>query len=197
MKYIINDYAFSDNDILTSVKLSDGVTRIMYNVFANCKNLKKIEISKSVSVIDNGAIGYCPALTEISVDTQNTKYKSIDGNLYDINGVNLIQYAIGKTDTQFVAPKSVEKIFEYAFYYCQALESVVIHNNVITIERSAFYLCSNLKRVYFESDMEDWNAIEIGENNFLKSDVYFYSEHEPMESGYYWHYNANGKVTRW
>ena len=76
-----------------------------------CENTR-IEIPSTyegiaVTSIEEGAFLDCIALTSISVDENNTVYKSIDGNLYSKDGKTLVQYAVGKQDKSFVIPDSV------------------------------------------------------------------------------------------
>ncbi|MBR7100346.1 MAG: leucine-rich repeat domain-containing protein, partial [Clostridia bacterium] len=81
------------------------------------------------------------------VDEDNRYYKSIDGNLYTKDGKTLVQYASGKTATQFIIPDSVTSIGEGAFAYCYDLTSVVIPESVTSIEESAFAYCNNLTNI--------------------------------------------------
>lgn len=76
-------------------------------------------------------------ITDINVDTGNTVYKSIDGNLYSYDGTTLIQYALGKTESSFTVPDGVTNIGAGAFYSC-SLSSIILPDGVTTIGKSAF-----------------------------------------------------------
>ena len=91
-----------------------------------------------VTSIGDDAFYDCDSLTSITVDANNSTYKSIDGNLYSKDGKRLIQYAIGKTDISFATPDSVTSIGDWVFYDCDSLTSVTIGNSVTSIGSSAF-----------------------------------------------------------
>jgi hypothetical protein len=98
-------------------------------------------------MVGDYAFAGCVSLMNITVSQDNSVYQSIDGNLYTKDGSILMQYAIGKTATEFVIPTSVTTIERDAFAYCSNLTSVIIPTSVTTIEQYAFAYCSNLTSV--------------------------------------------------
>ena len=143
----IGGSAFSSCSSLTSVVIGDSVLMVGDYAFASCANLTSVEIPSSVILIGDYAFAGCVSLMNITVSQDNSVYQSIDGNLYTKDGSILMQYAIGKTATEFVIPTSVTTIERYAFAYCSNLTSVIIPTSVTTIERYAFAHCSNLTSV--------------------------------------------------
>lgn len=143
----IGRYAFRDCMKLTSITIPDTVTTIEDSAFDGCEVLPTIIIPKNVTSIGTEVFRLCKALTEIKVDADNTKYKAIDGNLYNKGGSILISYAPGKSDTVFTIPASVMTIGKCAFFQCYNLKEITITEKVTTIERDAFYSCTNLERV--------------------------------------------------
>ena len=86
--------------ILASVTYQNhdfAVTSIDSDAFYNCYSLTSIEIPDSVTSLVARAFNPCISLNNITVDENNQKYKSIDGNLYSKDGKTLIRYATGKT----------------------------------------------------------------------------------------------------
>ena len=138
--------AFCDCDALTSVVIGDSVTTIGSWAFEDCDGLTSVEIGDSVTSIGD-AFRDCDSLTSITLDKDNTVYQSIDGNLYSKDGKTLIQYAIGKTATEFVIPEGVTTIGAYAFWNCSSLTSVVIPDSVTSIGSWAFSYCDSLTSV--------------------------------------------------
>ena len=162
----ISGGAFSDCKNLTSIEIPNSVTSIGHGAFAGCESLASIELPSSVISVGDRIFSDCYSLSSIIVDENNTSYKSIDGNLYDVSiihdGTVLIQYAIGKEDTSFVIPSDVTSIGKYAFSGCTSLNNIVIPNSVKTIEDDAFSECTNLESVKIE-----YGVTSIGNGAFL------------------------------
>ncbi len=160
--YETYDYAFYELYNLTSVVISDGVTAIGKYAFAGCDNLKSAFIGKGVAKIDCKAFYGCNALDTISVDTDNTYYKDIDGNLYSKDGTVIVRYASGKTDTEFTIPNCVVIIGDYAFSASHNLINVVMPSSVTVISNYVFYNCINMK------------CVTVSENVTIIGDCAFY-----------------------
>ena len=140
--------AFEGCDRLTSITLSRNLITIGDNAFESCSRLTSITIPANVTSIGREVFKYCPELSSINVEKSNTKYKSIDGVLFDFESKTLIAYPIGKTDTKYTVPSGITSIADCAFYQCQALEDVFIYDGLTSIGASAFAECSNLKQIH-------------------------------------------------
>ena len=123
------------------------MTSIEYHAFSGCSSLTSVTIGNSVTSIGNGAFYNCSGLKEINVASNNEYYKSVDGNLYSKDEKTLIQYAIGKTTTEFIIPGSVTSIGDCAFAGCSGLTSITIPNSVTSIGSSAFASCTSLTSI--------------------------------------------------
>ena len=216
---ILIQYAIGKKD--TSFAIPKGVTSIGEYAFVGCNSLTSITISDSVTSIKTFAFAVCSSLMSINVDENNSAYKSIDGNVYSKDEKILIQYAIGKKDTNFAIPKGVTSIGDSAFCVCSNLTSITIPDRVtsiggwafsgcnrltsITIPKGvksisflAFRGCSSLTNVFYKGTMKDFDNIMILFDNeyFESATKYFYSEEAPTEEGNYWHY-VDGVETIW
>ena len=160
----IGNNAFCDCSSLTEVVIPDSVTTIGDRAFYNCYNLTEIVIPDSVTSIGNNAFENCDCLTNITVDTNNTVYQSIDGNLYTKDGTTLIQYAICQPATSFTIPDSVTSIGAGAFSSCARLTEIVIPDSVTSIGYGAFENCDCLTGVYI-TDIDAWCNISFGNAN--------------------------------
>lgn len=143
---------------ITSCKINDQTKVIAALAFDDCTSLTNVTIPYSVSNIGHGVFSDCRSLKSINVDKNNSTYKSIDDNLYTIDGNILIRYAAGKTETKFSIPDSVTIIGEYAFRECGSLTSITIPNSVTSIGFSAFSQCKSLTSIVIPNSVTsiDW-----------------------------------------
>lgn len=154
----ISDYAFEYNDTITTVTIPDSVINLGLGVFYGCSNLTNVSLGKGVSAIYSDVFAYCTSLKSISVPKDHPKYKSIDGNLYNKQGV-LIQYAAGKSEKSFVIPDDVKEIAQCAFYGSYNLESITIGANVETISGTPFYECTALKNFIVSNNNQNYKSV--------------------------------------
>ena len=184
-------------------------------------NIQTISIPHTVTDIGHWALYCCTSLYSITVDDSNPVYRSYNGDLYNEDYSELIQYAVGKTDTSYTVFDRVKKIAESAFAYGLNLTSVRIANNVKEIGRGAFFLCYNitdvvipakltdfdgvaftscisLAQVFYGSDEKNWNTNSLSSmlDQSNNATIYFYSETKPTEEGSFWHY-VDGVPTVW
>ena len=165
--YELYDLAFYYCDSLTSVAISNGVTKIGELVFAYCKNLTSITIPNSVTSIGELAFTDCENLTSITIPDSVTSigFQAFFNCTYLAsltigNGVTSIgSYAFWQcySLTEITIPDSVTNIGEYAFSNCDSLTSVTIGSGVTSIGSYAFRYCTRLTSVTFENP-NGWSA---------------------------------------
>ena len=143
---IIGRGAFMDCRRLSSVIIPSSVTYIGDAAFGGCLQLTSVTIPSSVTFIGHQAFGACRILSSIHVDSNNQRYSSINGILYNKLQDTLIfcpQFKGGAV----IIPNTVTVIGNEAFAYCENLNSVAIPNSVIVIENRAFAYCDYLNTV--------------------------------------------------
>ena len=152
---MIDFWAFNECLLLSNVIIPNSVTMIDDYAFEGCTSLRNIHIPASVTNICDSIFNSCLSLENITVDEQNPRYKSIDGNLYSMEGDTTVflQYAIGKQDKSFTIPDFVTIIAPRAFVNCETLTSVSIPNSVVCVSESAFWGCAFLECVYLPSSV--------------------------------------------
>ena len=144
------------------ISIEEGVTTIDSNLLFS-GNVKKINIPKSVTKIDAAAFMYCYDLQSINVDSENDRYMSEKGILYNKDMTRILCYPAGIKDTEFFVPDTVKTIGDFAFYGTKALESINIPDSVTNIGTDAFGECSGLKEVVIPD-----SVTSMGEAVFYK-----------------------------
>ncbi len=198
---------------LTSILISNGVTSIKQFAFCNCSGLTSITIPNSVTSIYGDAFAGCTSLESIVVEEGNTVYDSRnDCNAIIKTSTNILIAGCKNT----TIPETVTSIGAYAFdtrtditnitipsgvtdigigaFEGTGLVGIIIPNTITKIDWIAFYGCSNLCTVFYTGTAEQWNDIQIGEQNteLTSATRYYYSEEEPTGEGNYWHYDTDG-----
>ena len=155
----IGGRAFRDCESLNKITIPNSVKTIGNDAFENCSGLLAINIPNSVDSIGEYAFRNCESLINITVSSNNKKYLSKDGVLFNYNGTELIQYPLGDGKSEYVIPNNVEKIGKYAFYNCKNLRSVTINESVKVIAEYAFSDCINLNNLFIQR--QTYNNIVI------------------------------------
>ena len=158
---------------LTSVKTSTTTTEIQTFAFEGCKNLKSIEITPSVKVIEHAFSGCCNvtsfklpnSVEKIDFDPYNDCPKLDDISLMVENWEddNAVVAYYGQHDRlsfgfkyfyrnqevfgDYVFPEGLTKIGCDALSLCKAVNSIAIPNTVTSIGDCAFQRCANLRKV--------------------------------------------------
>ena len=175
---------FSGCTSLAAIILPQTVESIAYQAFNYCINLKEITIPASVTAINPEAFRHTPELTAINVDSQNAKYKSVDGVLYTKNGTSLVVYPEGRTAQSYTTPSSVTLIGEQAFADVLKVKNVIIGQNVTFIALQAFTNCSGIESITFAGKQTVWygkpwtNIPENQEEYFVNGEPFYNMQSE-------------------
>ena len=155
----IDNSAFANCCMLTSVTIPDGVTTIYGSAFKDCSALTSIEIPDSVTYIGPDVFLGTAIYNAAERWTDGVLY--IDNWLIKANETLLGDYAIGEGTTGIAAyaflkcsdmtsvtiPTSVRDICSAAFAYCNGLTAVLIPDGVTSIGNEAFWYCDSLTSV--------------------------------------------------
>ena len=124
------------------------------SLFNNCKNLKTVKLSKSITSVQQMFTGVSN-LENIIVDEDNSNFyvDADNGILYNKN-LDTIKYVFGKKiSTDYVIPNTIKNIDPYAFYNQSTMVNLTIPSSVKTIGEYAFD-GSSVKNVIFEEGSE-------------------------------------------
>ena len=143
----IGGSAFENCSSLTSITIPDSATSIGIGAFVGCSSLTSIMIPDNVTYIGGAVFADCSSLTEIKVSTQNAKYVSVNGVLYNKDKTTIMCYPAGKKDKNYKILDGVTEICTSAFNGCSSLTSITIPDSVTEIGMSAFSGCSSLTSI--------------------------------------------------
>ncbi|MGN1457515.1 MAG: leucine-rich repeat protein [Acutalibacteraceae bacterium] len=142
----IGYYAFERCESLESIKFPDSLTTISQNAFDCCYKLKSVYIPQNVKSIGSAAFARCESLERIDVNPNNTYYLSSDGVLFDKNKTTLLTCPAKKTG-EYTVPKSVTKIYPYAFSRCAGLTKITLPEGITEIRDYTFDSCTSLTNI--------------------------------------------------
>lgn len=131
-KYLveIGEDAFRGSDI-ASVEMPNTVKRLGVHAFADCKNLKNVTLSSSLTLIPMGAFSGCEALEELQVPAS---VKKIADLAFEASGLKEMELPMG-----------VEMVGAGAFFNCQQLEKLAFPNSLKRLGVCCFLYCNKLK----------------------------------------------------
>ena len=131
-KYLveIGEDAFRGSDI-ASVEMPNTVKRLGVHAFADCKNLKNVTLSSSLTLIPMGAFSGCEALEELQVPASVKKVADL---AFEASGLKEMELPMG-----------VESVGAGAFFNCQQLEKLAFPNSLKRLGVCSFLYCNKLK----------------------------------------------------
>jgi len=109
---VIGRYVFGECKNLRTISISPTISAIELGAFCGCYQLKSISIPQSVKIIEANTFYWCAALKEVTL------------------------------------PEGVTEIKENAFGNCYGLESITMPSTITYIAPSAFTDCKSLKYIY-------------------------------------------------
>ena len=68
----VGNYAFKNNNQIQNVRISNGITKVMYGTFLNCKQLRTVELANSVTSIGSYCFKDCTNLTSVKIPASVT-----------------------------------------------------------------------------------------------------------------------------
>lgn len=173
---------------ITKEDLSD-VAEIPCRRFANCCDLRKVDIPKNVINIQEQIFSGCSELEYINVESGNENYRSVNNCLIDIKKGKLISGSNncsvpndgsvkricdgafeGLSKIKSVSiPQSVTEIGVYAFRDCTALTDVKLPNSILVLKNSIFNGCISLKNIVIPDSVTEIDNWAFGNCKTLES----------------------------
>lgn len=184
----IEDYTFYACEGLKEYTVPDHIEYVGYMAFGKCLNLEKLTIGSGASYIDPFVVNESDILAELCVSEDNEYYTASDLCIYNKDMTQLLYYHKYKPDTLVTIPDTVREIGRKALYGaeniveiyfpaeletirlgafdgCSSIEYIHIGDKLRLIENSAFLNCPSFSEIFYSGTREQWDEIEIGENN--------------------------------
>ncbi len=162
-----------------SFTIPDGVENIMRIMN---DDLETIVFPESLKTMDNQALYYCPSLTslhitkdlnnissldnsnlkEITVDSSNRIYKSIDNVLFTKQTEELLLYPGLKEGESYAIPEDIRGVASRSFENTKYLKELKVHGNMsyFSIDAlSSYSLPSSVTDIIFDGTEEEWNEL--------------------------------------
>ena len=120
---------------MTSIAIPETVWHIGLGAFSGCEGLKEVHI--------NSLSSWCKmSFYDVTDDAGDSPFLYAEGLYID-----------GELITDLVVPEDVTEIGAHAFEGYEKLRSVVLHNGIDAIHKSAFLNCTNLTDIYFPDSL--------------------------------------------
>ncbi|MDD4000999.1 MAG: leucine-rich repeat domain-containing protein, partial [Bacilli bacterium] len=196
----ISNYAFSNNDNVTSIDVPDSVKHIGFSAFLGMKELVSINIGSGLETIESGALAFCEKLEtvyfedsplqSISSETfvSDTALTSVrlPNNLVDIYSCAFLSTFSLKS---IVFPDSLKYVGIQAFQY-SGLETVTFNEGIQGVDSSSFSYNMSLQSIYIpESMFRIDNLAFLGCEKLSSIEVSINNDHFKFENGVLYNYD--------
>ena len=201
-----NDWESYDHEYSGTVEIPDSltyrnrtyrVTEIDDHAFSGCDEMTSVSIPASVWHIGHGAFSRCYGLKEIHINSLSSWCEMSFYDVTDDAGDSPLHYADGlyldgELITDLVVPEDVTEIGAHAFEGYEKLRSVVLHNGIDAIYKSAFFNCTNLTDINFPDslyyigpyafDLTPWYENQPDGEVYIGKLLYKYKGEMPLNS---------------
>ena len=153
------------------IEIPDSVEIIGASAFS-LSDLESVKLPSSLKKI--GAIPFhaCSELQEISIDSSNQNYKTVDGVLYSSDGKTLIQYPAGKggtysieEGTETIAYGAFQSDDSFTLFGSNPLLQVEFPESVKTIQNGAFNGRCYMESLSLPDSLEVIGTLAFGEES--------------------------------
>lgn len=193
--------AFADCKKLATVTFG-AIEEIQQYAFTGCTSLKTINLPATLKEIEPKAFVGCRALETINAE-EGATYKSVDGVLLVANETDdedaepvfetIALYPAGRAG-EYVVPEDVKHIADRAFYDCDGITGIKLHEGYENTGVEAFFDCDSLESVKMPESARDIGEYAFASCDNLRefevlSNLTVYAENA-FDGCYYFNYDA-------
>lgn len=159
---LIGRFAFYNCTNLKELNSPKLVVGIETKAFCGCSSLRSIYISANTILVEDQVFEGCRNLEKIIVDSDNTKYYSQDGILYNKQKTKIL-HVPQDIRGRIMIPNGITVINSIGvgvFFCCTNLESIMIPESVISIENFAFLNCVSLESIVVDTKNKEYSSLD-------------------------------------
>jgi len=162
----ISNKAFESCSKLREVVLNEGLQKIGYQAFQNCKSLQSIKLPSTVTEIGDWAFDGCHNLNKVVLNEGLQTLGVHSGSSFRCTSLReiVLPSTVREIYGAFIDCRSMNKVVlneglpfigHKTFQGCTSLESISIPNTVTNIKYGAFNNCQNLRELNLNEGLKD------------------------------------------
>ena len=191
--YQIAGCAFFNCDSIVSVVIPECVNVIGDAAFSGCDSLASITLAENVATIGDGAFKGCVKLSNVYVNSLESwlgiEYGDKESHPNCNGKTNL--FVADEMLKEVVIPAEITSVPEYAFYNCDSLTTIALHEGVEEIGAYAFAGCKGISSITCDA-LTPPVCVEKAFDGINKSiPVYVLTPAKDYKSAEGWKYFAN------
>ena len=159
----IGAYGFGDCVSLENMSIPEGLTYLGTYAFDHCACLSEINIPAGLTSISNMAFFMCDGVKELRIPK-------------NVTNIGHSAFSYCRSLEYVEIEDGITLIDSRVFYGCNKLEIISIPSSISTVIEAAFDGCNALKEVYYNGTEEEWNEVNIEEENdpLLNAQIHFH-----------------------
>lgn len=185
----IGKYQFVGFDEIENICFSNLLSSIEYRAFMNCSSLLNISLPNTVAYIGPEAFKNCTSLTSF-VSSSIIEYgnlvfsgcesmellESANINLFSMFGTDqrdkylkigdrLVYVTVPLIPSSLKTVKVMEDSSNLNLNGGYEIENLYLPKSIKAYAASTFYACINVKNIYYNGTIEEWNNVDFSQNN--------------------------------
>lgn len=141
-KGYLGAYSFANCTNLKEIDINNNIAKISESAFTNCTSIKNIQLPESIAIIEKNAFKNCESLTFIKTPA-------------NMESIGVGAFINCKSLRQIYIPSGVTKIEDYCFTNCKYLNDVQLSDTINAIGEFAFSACDSLDYIYLSGNVTD------------------------------------------
>ena len=138
----IGEFAFKEQNQITSVVIPEGVEKLCVGAFGSCAALRNVRLPSTLRKMEESVFSTCVSLVEIVIPENISEIPQ-----YSFIDCNSLQ--------RVILPSSTRLIDNFAFYGCENLCSINLPEGLVELGSGVFSGCHSLKNIHVPSTIQN------------------------------------------